>query len=57
MANAELSDLLSKLSLDSEKEDHLTFYMTTLRRKRVLFHSKHTGQIKRSEDHLISDCY
>ena len=35
MANAELSDLLSKLSLDSEKEDHLTFYLTTLRRKRV----------------------
>ena len=37
MAKAEMTDLLSKLSLDSEKEDHLTFYLTALRRKRVSY--------------------
>ena len=36
-SKAQLSDLLSKLSLGSENEDHLTFYLTTLRRKKVSY--------------------
>ena len=36
-SKAQLSDLLSKLSLGSENEDHLTCYLTTLRRKKVSY--------------------
>ena len=35
MAKTNISDLLSKLSLDSEEEDHLTFYLAILCRKKV----------------------
>ena len=33
MAKSSLSDMLSKLSLDSENEDRLTFYLSFLRRR------------------------
>ena len=33
MANNSLSDMLSKLSLDSDSEDRLSFYLSLLRRK------------------------
>ena len=33
MAQASLIDMLSQLSLNSEEEDNLNFYLTTLRRK------------------------
>lgn len=35
MAGAQLSDLLSKLTLDSEKEDTLSHYLASIRRKKI----------------------
>ena len=35
MAARDISDMLSRLSLDSEIEDQVAFYLTTLRRKKV----------------------
>ena len=37
MAGAQLSDLLSKLTLDSEKEDTLSHYLASIRRKKIPF--------------------